>query len=273
MATTAPAFFWSIVDWIYGLLTQIILSILAAGPMPKHICFVMDGNRRYARSHAKRVQEGHTQGFYALHRILDVCLQLNIRCVSVYAFAIENFKRPEEEVTALMDLAKTKLIEMTQKGALLDRNGVRVNIIGRREMLPHDVQEVAKQVEDMTRHHTNAILNICMPYASRHEMTDAIDEAIRRCDGSPEDIDEDEIEKHLEMTVRGSPPLDVLIRTSGTYRLSDYMLWQACENTQLHFTSTYWPDFGLRDFVPILLAFQKRVWASPSPSLPSTPSL
>lgn len=69
MATTAPAFFWSIVDWIYGLLTQIILSILAAGPMPKHICFVMDGNRRYARSHAKRVQEGHTQGFYALHRV------------------------------------------------------------------------------------------------------------------------------------------------------------------------------------------------------------
>ncbi|KAG8963464.1 RNA helicase [Tulasnella sp. 408] len=154
MATTGPAFFWSIVDWVYSLLTRIMLAILAAGPMPKHICFVMDGNRRYARSHSQRVQEGHTQGFYALHRILDVCLLLNIRCVSVYAFAIENFKRPEEEVTALMDLAKTKLIEMTQKGELLDRNGVRVNIIGRREMLPHDVQEVAKRVEDMTRHHT-----------------------------------------------------------------------------------------------------------------------
>ncbi|KAG9015926.1 RNA helicase [Tulasnella sp. 427] len=116
MATSGSAFLWSIVNWIYDLITRIVLAILVAGPMPKHIGFVMDGNRRYARSHAKRVQEGHTQGFYALHRILDVCLQLNIRCVSVYAFAIENFKRPEEEVTALMDLAKNKLIEMTQKG-------------------------------------------------------------------------------------------------------------------------------------------------------------
>ncbi|KAG8920729.1 cis-prenyltransferase, partial [Tulasnella sp. 417] len=186
--------------------------------------------------------------------------RLNIRCVSVYAFAIENFKRPEEEVTALMDLAKNKLIEMTQKGELLDRNGVRVNIIGRREMLPHDVQQVAKRVEDMTRHHTKAErLTINLPIALNGGVMDL----------PSEDIDEDEIEKHLEMTARSSPPLDVLIRTSGTYRLSDYMLWQACENTQLYFTSTYWPDFGLRDFVPILLAYQKRVWASASSSLPS----
>jgi len=253
-----------LVEWVINWFTKTILAILAAGPVPQHIGFVMDGNRRYARQRNQKVQEGHYQGFHALHRTLDTCLQLNIRAVSVYAFAIDNFKRPKEEVDALMELAKDKLIEMSQKGELLDRHGVRLNIVGRRTLLPPDVQEVAAKVEEMTKHHTNAILNICMPYSSRDELTTAVRDSVRDCRefGGPEDISEDEIDKRLEIASRGSPPLDVLVRTSGTYRLSDYMLWQACEDVQIHFVQKMWPDFGLWDFVPILLEFQRKTLSS-----------
>jgi len=264
LATVLDAWRW-LISLFSELLSRMVIAILAAGPMPKHIAFVMDGNRRYARSHRKRVHEGHTDGYSALHSILDVCLRLNIQCVSVYAFSIENFKRPKEEVDALMQLAKEKLIEMSEKSNVLDRHGVRLNIIGRRELLPKDVQEVALRVENMTRHHTNAILNICMPYTSRDEMATAVEVAAMSCKEGlfcAEDISECDIDKNLEFCSRGSPPVDVVVRTSGTYRLSDFMLWQACENAQLHFTSTYWPDFGLPDFIPILLAYQMQVWAS-----------
>jgi len=254
---------WSFVAWLSDFLSRILLAILAAGPMPKHIAFVMDGNRRYARSHQKRVQEGHSDGYTALHSILDVCLQLNIQCVTVYAFSIENFKRPKEEVDALMALAKDKLVEMSQKRNILDRHGVRLNVIGRRELLPLDVQEVAARVENMTKDNKNAILNICMPYTSRDEMASAVEEVGRCCKEDllcAEDIMESDIDKHIETTARGSRPVDILVRTSGTYRLSDFMLWQVNENVQIHFSPTYWPDFGLRDFVPLLLAFQRKAW-------------
>jgi len=255
---------WSLIASLADVLPRILLSVLAAGPVPQHIGFVMDGNRRYARMHQKRVQEGHYDGFHALHSILDVCLRLRIRCVSVYAFSIENFKRPREEVDALMELAKEKLVEMSQKGDILDRNGVRLNIIGRRSLLPPDVQEVAARVENMTKHNKSAILNICMPYTSRDEMARAARDCIKDCKefSDAENITELDLDKHMEMSYRGSPPLDVLVRTSGTFRLSDFMLWQTSENTQIHFTSTYWPDYGLWDFIPIVLAFQKKAWTT-----------
>jgi len=253
--------------WLLTLLTdfftRIICTVLSSGPMPKHIGFVMDGNRRYARNRQQRVLDGHTAGFYTLHRLLDVCLALDIRCVSVYAFSIENFKRPQEEVDGLMALAKDKLIEMSQKGEVLDRHQIRVNVVGRRELLPPDVQETAVKVEQMTMHHEKAILNICMPYTSRDEMTSAVETTLRDCRDEflyPEDITESDIDKSLQSVQRHSPPLDILVRTSGTFRLSDYFLWQASEGAQLHFTATYWPDFGLRDLVPILFAYQQKAW-------------
>ncbi|KAG8898802.1 cis-prenyltransferase, partial [Tulasnella sp. 403] len=188
----------------------------------------------------------------------------------VYAFSIENFKRPSEEVEALMSLAKEKLIEMSEKGEILDRHGVRLNIIGRRELLPRDVQKVAAKVESMTQHNTNAILNICMPYTSRDEMTTAVQATVKDCRDDfvgVEDITEHSIDKRLQITARGSPPLDILVRTSGTYRLSDFLLWQASEDCQIHFSKAYWPDYGLWDFIPVLLAYQKRDVPLPPPKV------
>ncbi|KAL6300239.1 Di-trans-poly-cis-decaprenylcistransferase [Sparassis latifolia] len=256
----------------YSAAEDVVLAILAAGPIPQHVAFVMDGNRRYARKHGKYVREGHSEGFQALRRVLKVCLRLNIRCVSAYAFAIENFKRSPEEVDALMDLAENKLLELCQHGQLLDEYGVRLNVLGRKEMLPERVQVAVKQAEEATRHNTRAILNLCMPYGARDDIATAVHSAIQdalKQDPVPSEITEDDIESRLMTSAVGSPPLDILVRTSGVRRLSDFFLWQCCEGTQLQFSEVYWPDFGLRDFVPIILDYQWKVWFAPSPSSPS----
>jgi len=244
---------------------NLLLNILAAGPVPRHIAFVMDGNRRYARMNHKEVHQGHSDGFIALRRMLEVCLKLNIRCVSVYAFSIENFKRSEEEVVALMKLAEEKLLELCQHGDLLDEHGVRLNVVGNVKLLPQSVQRAVRKAEDMTRHNNRSIFNICMPYTSRDEITTAVEACVRDfmangCNERP--ITEKDIDNNLMTSQVGSPPLDILVRTSGVNRLSDFLLWQCCEDTQLQFVPTFWPEFGLFDFIPIILDYQRKVWNS-----------
>ncbi|KAF8828623.1 hypothetical protein HHX47_DHR3000162 [Lentinula edodes] len=212
-----------------------LLHILAAGSIPRHVGFVMDGNRRYARGKGKLVQEGHGDGYLALRRVLEICLRLNIRCVSVYAFAIDNFKRPQEEVTALMQLAESKLMELCSHGDLLQEYGVKLNVIGRRSLFPESVQAAVRKAEELTEGNNCSILNVCMPYSSRDEITTAVEDCIREVlapandfmSNDPiEEISEDTINSHLMSVKRGSPPLDILVRTSGVKRLSDFMLWQ-----------------------------------------------
>jgi len=260
-------------SWLWNKLTNkvqdIVLGILAAGPIPKHVAFVMDGNRRYARRNNKNVQQGHSEGFVALKRVLDICFRLRVKCVTVYAFSIENFKRPKDEVDALMILLEEKLVEICQQGDLLKKHGVRLNILGKKELLPERVQTAIQKAENMTCENYCSILNVCMPYTSRDEITTAVEACVRMAvktgrDGNPtkNPITEDDIDAQLMTSRGGSPPLDILIRTSGVNRLSDFLLWQCCENTQLHFSPTYWPEFGLLDFVPVILDYQKKVWHS-----------
>ncbi|KAF9524474.1 undecaprenyl pyrophosphate synthetase [Crepidotus variabilis] len=252
--------------WLQNKITtkarNFVLKVLAAGPIPRHVGFVMDGNRRYARVHHKAVWQGHSDGFVALRRILEVCLRLDVKCVSAFAFSIENFKRSEDEVNALMKIAEEKLIELSSHGDLLEEYGVRLNIVGRKELLPEAVQKAVAKAEEMTRHNDRAILNLCMPYTSRDEIVTAVESCVRNAEDMPDEIriSEDDIDAQLMTTLGGSPPLDVLVRTSGVKRLSDFLLWQGCENTQLQFSDSYWPDFGLLDFIPIILDYQRKVW-------------
>ncbi|KAF9038683.1 Decaprenyl diphosphate synthase-like protein [Panaeolus papilionaceus] len=249
---------------------NLLLNVLAAGPIPKHVAIVMDGNRRYARMNSKAIQQGHKDGFVALRRVLEVCLRLNIHCVSVYAFSIENFKREADEVNALMQLAEEKLLELCGHGDLLDEYGVRLNVVGKKSLLPESVQKAIAQAEELTRCNKRAILNLCMPYTSRDEMATAVESCVNNAlNTTPQDeeivITEQDIEDQLMTSLGGSPPhVDILVRTSGVKRLSDFMLWQSCENTQLQFSSTFWPDFGLVDFIPIILDYQRKIWSKPS---------
>ncbi|KAF8443017.1 Decaprenyl diphosphate synthase-like protein [Boletus edulis BED1] len=243
-----------------------LLDILATGPMPRHIAFVMDGNRRYARRLGKQGKEGHPDGFNNLLWVLELCLRLRIQYVTVYAFAIENFNRPEEEVETIMKLAEERLVEIAQRGEILDRHGVRLNVLGRRELLPENVQIAIEKAENMTRHNNAAILNVCAPYASQDEITTAVQSVIRNAidsgdlDGST--ITEESINSQLSTSLAGSPPLDIFVRTSGVKRLSGFLTWQCCEETQMHMVDAYWPEFGLFDLVPILLEYQRKVWHS-----------
>jgi ditrans,polycis-polyprenyl diphosphate synthase len=254
-------------NWLYTRVAThvepLLLAVLAMGPVPQHIAFVMDGNRRYARLRQKKVLDGHIEGFVALKRILDACLRLNIRCVTAYAFSIENFKRPQEEVDGLLALAAEKLLELAQNGALLDAYGVRLNVLGKTELLPTALQRAAHDAEARTRHNTRAILNICIPYTARDEITTAVQSAVRLAVENPSapPITERDIEAHLMTHKSGSPPLDIFIRTSGVKRFSDFLLWQLSDDTQIQFIPKYWPDFSLWDFVPIILDYQRKVWS------------
>ncbi len=143
---TSPADFFT---------SQLLPSVLSLGPIPRHIGFIMDGNRRFALASSLTVKQGHLSGFQTLKKILEACLSLKkVECVTVYAFAIDNFKRSPEEVSALMDLAKTRLIELTGHGELIARHSVRVRVIGRKHLLPPDVRSAVEKIEKMTRNHT-----------------------------------------------------------------------------------------------------------------------
>ncbi|KAG7093590.1 hypothetical protein E1B28_007256 [Marasmius oreades] len=260
---------------VAGYPRRLLLKALASGPIPQHVAFVMDGNRRYARKFNQKVQQGHGEGYQTLRRVLEVCLHLNIHCVSVFAFAIDNFKRPKEEVDALLNLAVDKLDELCQHEDLLTQYNVRLNVIGRKELFPTFVQDAVKRAEDLTRMNNGSILNLCMPYSSRDEITTAVESCVREAvteftskgfsgseEASPMNITPEKITSRLMTTQCGSPPqVDILIRTSGVTRFSDYMLWQCNENTQVHFVDAYWPEFGLLDFVPIILQYQRAVWS------------
>lgn len=213
---------------------RLLLALLSLGPVPRHIAFIMDGNRRWASEQRVPlpVRAGHISGFGALKTVLEACLELRgLDTVTVYAFAIDNFKRSEEEVQALMELAKRNLMELAGHGELLARHSVRLRIIGRRELLPPDVRAAVERVEEVTRRNQRATLNVCIPYASRDEMAGAVRELVADTLSSPRppaDADAGVTREALEarMMLAHSPPVDVLVRTSGVYRLSDFMLWQ-----------------------------------------------
>ncbi|KAI0307911.1 dehydrodolichyl diphosphate synthetase [Multifurca ochricompacta] len=239
------------------------LAVLRAGPIPQHVAFVMDGNRRYARIKGMKVLQGHVDGFVALRRVLEICSTLDIKYVSVYAFAIDNFKRPKEEVDGLMRLAEKALLELCTHGGVLAEHGVRLNTVGKITLFPPEVQVALAKATELTKDNHRAVLNLCMPYSSRDEMTTAVEETIHDAllRGKNEPITEQDIEDHLLTAKVNSPPLDILIRTSGVNRLSDFLLWQCAENTQVHFIDTFWPDIGLLDLLPIILDYQRKIWS------------
>nr|XP_019012704.1 di-trans,poly-cis-decaprenylcistransferase [Kwoniella pini CBS 10737]OCF51485.1 di-trans,poly-cis-decaprenylcistransferase [Kwoniella pini CBS 10737] len=258
-----------IVHFSFSIITSFLLYLISLGPIPQHIGFVMDGNRRYAKYLGKQVSEGHGEGFTALKRTLEICLRLRIRVVSVYAFAIDNFNRSEKEVSTLMRLAKDRLTELCQHGELLEEYGVKIKFIGQISLFPLDVQEAIKDMEEMTKNHKNGILNVCSPYSSRDEITSSIRQTIESINNNNNNdynfdeeliIKKEKIKSNLLFNNLENGKLDILVRTSNVKRLSDFMMWQASNDTQLHFVNTFWPEFGLSDMIPILLGWQQKQW-------------
>ncbi|KAI1820030.1 di-trans,poly-cis-decaprenylcistransferase [Xylaria intraflava] len=161
-------------EWLTRSAREILISTLKQGPIPKHVAFEMDGNRRFARNHKIETIEGHHLGFEALARVLEICYKCGVKVVTVYAFSIENFNRPRGEVKGLMTMAKVKLEQLVQHGEILDRYGACIRVLGERDLIPDDVLPFVDRAVEMTKHNKDAVLNICFPYTSRAEMTSAI---------------------------------------------------------------------------------------------------
>lgn len=161
-------------EWALSRLREVLIGALKQGPIPRHVAFEMDGNRRYARSHKIETIEGHHLGFEALARVLEICYKCGVKVVTVYAFSIENFNRPKYEVDGLMQLAKLKLEQLIQHGELLERYGASVRVLGQRDLMSPDVLEVVDRAVATTAHNKECVLNICFPYTSREEITTAI---------------------------------------------------------------------------------------------------
>jgi len=226
--------------------------------VPSHVAFIMDGNRRYARGKNERVISGHESGFSKLVEVLSWCEMLDIREVTVYAFSAENFKRPQEEVDGLMNLARDKFLKLLKDVHRLHEKGVSIRMIGEVALLPMSVRQPAAELEAKTRHNTNYKLNICIAYTSRLELLDAtkrlLDEvsSTRSKSLGVSDLDENLVNKSLYLT---STP-DLLIRTSGEVRLSDFLLMQ-CRNAKLSFCDDLWPEFSVWSFYRSIIEFQR----------------
>ncbi|RIA93268.1 Uncharacterized protein C4D7.04c [Glomus cerebriforme] len=235
---------------------EFLIKILKHGTIPQHIGIIMDGNRRFARKINVQTTEGHYMGFVKMEEVLDICLQLGIKAVTVYAFSIENFKRPKEEVDALMQLAKTKLIELCQS-QMVKKYGVCVRILGNMSYVSQDLRNVIEEAIEMTKDNDRSILNVCFSYTSRDEITNSVKSIVKMVENKQiqiEDIDENLIEQCL--FTHGCPPLEILIRTSGEIRLSDFLLWQCHQNCYIHFENCYWPEFSIWKMLQIILEYQ-----------------
>ncbi|XP_048357127.1 dehydrodolichyl diphosphate synthase complex subunit DHDDS isoform X1 [Sphaerodactylus townsendi] len=240
-----------------SMLERFCASVLKAGPMPKHVAFIMDGNRRYAQRCNVRKLEGHTQGFAKLAQVtLQWCLSLGIREITVYAFSIENFKRSKEEVDGLMDLARQKFVRLLEEQDNLERRGICVRVHGDLTLLPLDIQKLIAKVVLATKQYSTCILNICCAYTSRDEISNAVKEVAWGVEQEllqPSDVSESLLDKCL-YTCK-SPHPDILIRTSGEVRLSDFLLWQTSHSC-LVFQPVLWPEYSFWNLWDAVIQYQ-----------------
>lgn len=227
---------------------------MKTGRIPQHIAFIMDGNRRYAKKNSVNTSAGHYKGFDKLSETLKWCLDLGVPEVTVYAFSIENFKRSKEEVDALMDLARDKFERLMEEIDQINEWGVRVHVAGRLSLLPDDLRALVSKAMLSTRHNNKLRLNIAYAYTGRDEISRAashIVDGVKNNDISTEDIDEELVLQSLELG-----EAELLVRTSGEVRLSDFMLWQV-SNTVLYFTDVLWPEFTVWNLLAAIIHFQR----------------
>lgn len=223
--------------------------------IPQHIAIIMDGNGRWAKQRGKDRSEGHFAGMMALKQTVMAAAQKGVKWLTVYAFSTENWGRPQAEVDALMDLV-CKGVEMN--AAELRENGVRVQIIGERSRFCNSVKEAINRIESTTAEGEKMTLVLALNYSSRSELTMAVQQIARRVAAGElqaDAISEQTISQSLYTAAMPDP--DLIIRTSGEYRLSNFLMWQA-SYAEFYFTDTLWPDFGEVELGKAIEAYNTR---------------
>jgi undecaprenyl diphosphate synthase len=219
--------------------------------LPRHVAIIMDGNGRWAgQRHLPRV-EGHRAGIDAVRDVVETSARLGLEVLTLYAFSVENWKRPAAEVSTLMMLLKRYL--RSELSTLL-RNNIRFKVIGRSEALAPDVLEELSDAERKTSSNSGMLFNIALNYGGRTEIVDAVRRALA-AGLEPQDVDEERFSGLLYTA--GQPDPDLLIRTSGEMRVSNFLLWQIAY-AEIWVTDTLWPDFRCRHLLEAVLAYQKR---------------
>ena len=223
--------------------------------IPRHLAIIMDGNGRWAEQRRLPRILGHRKGVETVQRVVDECLELGVDYLTLYAFSSENWGRPRDEVDALMGLLGNFLKKELNQ---LQERGVRLVAIGELERLPEVTVKILKDIIDKTEHNTNMVLNLALSYGSRNELTRAMQQLGRDIAGgvlSPENLSEQDIEARLD--TRDIPSPDLLIRTSGEMRISNFLLWQIAY-AELYFTEALWPDFSRDELMQALQAYSNR---------------
>ena len=218
--------------------------------IPEHVAIIMDGNGRWATERGKDRSYGHQAGVETVKRITSECTRLGVKFLTLYTFSTENWNRPAPEVAALMGLILTSLVD-----ELFMKNNVRFRAIGDLKRLPDDVQQKVRQMEERTAQNDAMTMVVALSYSSRWEITEAVRQIVATGGLRAEDITEEFISQHLCTSFMPDP--DLLIRTGGELRISNYLLWQIAYS-ELYFCDTYWPDFDEHELHKAIASFQKR---------------
>lgn len=232
-----------------------IESIRLNGDVPRHVAIIMDGNGRWARQRNRPREFGHRAGMRAVREVVEGAICAGVEVLTLYAFSQENWQRPREEVAALMGLLE---LYVRREARELKARGVEVAVIGSRERLGPRTRAALDGIVEQTRGGTSLRLNLAISYGARTEIVEAarrLAERVARGTLVPEEIDESLFASHLY--TGGAPDPDLLIRTSGEHRLSNFMLWQLAY-TELHVSPVLWPDFGREHLYAAILDYQHR---------------
>jgi len=223
--------------------------------LPRHIAIIMDGNGRWAKRKSLNRISGHIKGVDTVREVVTACRELGIKVLTLYAFSMENWRRPQDEVVALMGLLKEYLLKEREE---MVQNNIRLCAIGRLEDLPLDVQDALRETMKKTEHCNGMILNLALSYGGRSEILHAVQgiiSAFKKGDINPDQINQQRFSQYL--WTWGIPDPDLLIRTSGEFRISNFLLWQIAY-TELYVTETLWPDFDRKELLKAIADYQSR---------------
>ncbi|MBP6914607.1 MAG: isoprenyl transferase [Smithellaceae bacterium] len=223
--------------------------------LPRHIAIIMDGNGRWAKKHTIGRIRGHEKGVQAVKTTVRACLEIGIKYLTLFAFSMENWNRPDEEVQALMSLLEKYLDKETKQ---LNKQGIRLEIIGDLDLLNPSLKAKVLQAREETKNNERMILNMALSYGGRDEIVNAVKKIIREIRENKiniENINKGFFSNYLYTA--GMPDPDLLIRTSGEYRISNFLLWQMAY-TELYFTNILWPDFTKEHLLKAIATYQKR---------------
>lgn len=244
----------------YFLYRKILWRQVKDGPIPEHIGVILDGNRRWAIEHRMPTWLGHKKGASKVMELIEWCHKLGVKILTLYVLSTENFKRKPHELSRLLEILEERLKFLIKKSDYLMKYNVRIKAIGRLHLLPQHIRELIYQVESLTKSNSSFYVNIAVAYGGRCEIVDAvrkIAEEVRRGGLSPDDIDDRLIERFLYTSHLSKQDPDLIIRTSGEERLSNFLLWQSAYS-ELLFLDVYWPDFRDIDLLRAIRIYQQR---------------